>query len=103
MGRKPYKKILLREDEYKVVSKMAHWTRVDESWFHLIVRKSGDCQTPLQHCVLDMERKAPISLQFGLKLLWESFGGREEEDLIKEKILSKKELKTWQNLLARIK
>ena len=102
MGRKPYKKIVLTHEEYKVVNKIAHWTRVDETWFYLTVRKSGVCNPLVESCVFDMERKANISLQFGLKLLRESFGGQEDEDFIKEKVLNRNELKVWQNLWKRI-
>lgn len=41
MGRKPYKKVLLTDSEFKVVNKIAHWTRVDESWFYLNDRDDG--------------------------------------------------------------
>lgn len=103
MGRKPYKKILLSDEEYKVVNKIAHWTRVDESWFDLADRiLSMADQTPQYTAVWDMERKHWVSLQFGLKLLRESFGGREDEDFVKENVLNKRELKVWQSLWKRI-
>ena len=103
MGRKPYKKVLLTSTEFEVVNKMAHWTRVDESWFHLTDEwdKSKNPAQPYT-CVWDMERNAHVSLQFGLKLLRESFGGREDEDFVKEKVLNKRELKVWQSLYKRI-
>ena len=95
MGRKPYKKIHLTTTEFKVVNKVAHWTRVDESWFYLNDR------TESETAVYDMERNYWVSLQFGLKLLRESFGGKEDEDFIKFGVLSRKELKVWQKVFER--
>ena len=97
MGRKPYKRVLLTDSEFKVVNKIAHWTRVDESWFYLNDRDDGTT------AVWDMEKNYWVSLQFGLKLLRESFGGREDEDFIKEGVLNRKELAVWQKLMERIK
>lgn len=96
MGRKPYKKIHLSDEEFKVVNKIAHWTRVDESWFYLNDKNDGTT------AVWDMEKNYWVSLQFGLKLLRESFGGQEDDDFIKEKVLKRKELKVWQNLWKKI-
>ena len=95
MGRKPHKKIRLTNTEFKVVNKVAHWTRVDESWFYLNDR------TESETAVYDMERNYWVSLQYGLKLLRESYGGIEDEDFIKDGILSRKELKIWQKVFER--
>ena len=97
MGRKPYKRVLLTDSEFKVVNKMAHWTRVDESWFYL--NDSDDGTT----AVWDMEKNYWVSLQFGLKLLRESFGRPESEDFVHLGVLTKKEYNVWQKLVERIK
>ena len=73
MGRKCYKKYLLTKTEGDVVEKIAHWTKCDESWFCLIDREEDGVK---YSCVYDLEKKHIISLQYGLKLLCESFDER---------------------------
>ena len=94
MSRRPYKKVLLTDSEFDVVDKIAHWTRVDESWFHLSDRDGYTA-------VYDMERKSWISLQFGLKLLRESFGG-DDGDFVGMGVLTPKEFEVWSGIIARI-
>lgn len=102
MGRKPYKKIKLTDEEFNVVEKIADLCKV--GWFSIagdtidstngkVVNKPHS--TEYDECY-DQESKRYISLQYGLKLLGESFS---DLDLIG---LTEDEKTTWLNLICRI-
>ena len=96
MARKAYKKIILSKHEGEVVNKIAHWTKCDESWFCLM-----DCEKDgaKYSCVYDLERKHYISLQYGLKLLGESFDERFD---LSDGYLTDNDKMTWDAIKAKI-
>ena len=93
-GRCP--RIRLTPEERRVVNKVAHITRCDESWFSLADewgRGNGQYDE-----VYDMERHYRVSLRFGLKLLNESF--MSSDDNLGEMYPS--EALVWTALLRRL-
>lgn len=103
MGRKPYKKIKLTTEEYDVVQSIAYQTHCD--WFSIagdtVELVTGKVANKVRHADYDecycWETKHYISLQYGLKVLGESFGDLNLLDLTED------EKKIWLNLLERIK
>lgn len=89
-------KFKLTREELTVVRAIARHTRCDESWFSL-ASDVGKSHSPEYDEIYDLERKYTISLQYGLKLLNESFRSSVYSDAI-----SKVAMKIWDNLLKRI-
>ena len=89
-------KFKLTREELTVVRAIAKHTRCDESWFSL-ASDVGKSHSPEYDEIYDLERGYTISLQYGLKLLNESFRSSDYSDEI-----SKVALKIWDNLLKKI-
>lgn len=89
-------KFKLTREELTVVRAIAKNTRCDETWFS-IASDVGKSHSPEYDEIYDLERGYTISLQYGLKLLNESFRSSDYSDTI-----SKMKLKIWDNLLKRI-
>lgn len=89
-------KFKITREERTVVRAIARHTRCDESWFSL-ASDIGKSHSPEYDEIYDLEGGYTISLQYGLKLLNESFRSSDYSDTI-----SKVKLKIWDNLLKRI-
>lgn len=96
MGRKPYKKVYLNDEEGKLVEKIAHWTKCDESWFCLVDKEENGIK---YSCVYDLETKHNISLQYGLKLLGESFNERFD---LADGMFDDKDKKIWEGIKKKL-
>ena len=96
MGRKSYKKIYLTKEEGNVVDKIAHWTKCDDSWFCLVDKEENGVK---YSCVYDLEKKYNVSLQYGLKLLGESFDERFD---LADGYFTDEDKKVWENIKKKL-
>jgi hypothetical protein len=91
-------KFKLTREELTVVRAVAKHTRCDETWFS-IASDVGKSHSPEYDEIYDLERGYTISLQYGLKLLNESF---RDSPYYMNNAISKVGVKIWDNLLKRI-
>ena len=79
-----------------VVDKIAHWTKCDESWFCLVDKEENGVK---YSCVYDLEKNYNVSLQYGLKLLGESFDERFD---LADGYFTDEDKRVWENIKKKL-